>query len=81
MKTAIYIAFILLTSFGLYSKQQDLFDRNWYATEMVVDGEAIPIPVLSVDSQKDVLLGLKYTHIIIMRPQLALICVGLVKQK
>jgi hypothetical protein len=63
LKTTIYIAIVLLTSFGLYSQQQDLFDRDWYATEMVVEGNTIPIPVLSVNSPQGCFVGVEiYSH-------------------
>jgi len=63
MKTTFLIFLIFLTSLCLYSQQEDLFDRNWYATEMVVDGNTIPIPVLSVSSTQGCFIGIRiYSH-------------------
>jgi hypothetical protein len=63
MKKSIFFIFIALLAFESKAQQQDLFDRNWYATEIFVDGNLIPIPVLSVNSPQGCFVGIRiYSH-------------------
>ena len=59
MKTVIYTAVVLFMNFNFYSQQQDLFDTKWYATEMVVNGNTIPIPVLSSNQPEGCFVGIE----------------------
>lgn len=59
MKTVIYTAVVLFMNFNFYSQQQDLFDTKWYATEIFIDGNIIPIPVLSVNSPQGCYIGIR----------------------
>jgi hypothetical protein len=62
MKKTILITLIFFTYLVAQSQQQDLFDRNWYATEMVVDGNTIPIPVLHANPPTDCFIGIKFLY-------------------
>ncbi len=52
----ILIAFLAIES---NSQNQNLFDTKWYATEMVVGGNTIPIPVLSSNQPEGCFVGIE----------------------
>lgn len=59
MKKSILIAFLIFCSFITNSQQQDLYNTAWYATEMVVDGNTIPIPVLPSNQPQGCFVGME----------------------
>ncbi len=59
MKKSILITFLFFCSFISNSQQQDLYNTAWYATEMVVDGNTIPIPVLPANQPQGCFVGME----------------------
>lgn len=59
MNKSILIILTALLAFESNSQQQDLFDTRWYATEMVVDGNTIPIPVLPANQPEGCFVGIE----------------------
>ncbi len=62
MKKKILIILIAFLAFESNAQQLELFDRNWYATEMVIDGENITIPVLYQNPPVDCFIGIRFTE-------------------
>jgi hypothetical protein len=62
MKIKILFILIALLAFESNAQQLELFDRNWYATEMVIEGNTIPIPVLHANPPSDCSIGVKFFY-------------------
>lgn len=59
MKKSILVTALLLCFFITHSQQQDLYNTPWYATEMVVNGNTIPIPVLTANQPQGCFVGME----------------------
>lgn len=59
MNKSILVILITLLAFESKGQDENLFDTRWYATEMVVGGNAIPIPVLSINQPEGCFVGME----------------------
>lgn len=59
MKKQILIPALFFICLIGHSQQEDLFDTRWYATEMVVGGNIIPIPVLTSNQPEGCFVGME----------------------
>lgn len=56
------VILITFLAFESRAQQQDLFNTPWYATEMVVGGNTIPIPVLNANPPSGCSIGAKFIY-------------------
>lgn len=59
MNKSILVTVLLLCFFITQSQQQDLYNTPCYATEMVVNGNTIPIPVLPANQPQGCFVGME----------------------
>ncbi len=59
MKKPILIIVLFFLNLIGHSQQEYLFDTRWYATEMVVEGNTIPIPVLTSNQPEGCFVGME----------------------